>query len=73
MSTPDLSPRIAPIAEALIARSNGKYDAEFLCRLVADIASMFEGAPVQDYVVVLVMKEATDALRQLDALQPRAA
>ena len=73
VSTVDLSPRIVPIAEALIARSNGKYDPEFLCRLVADIAFMFEGAPVQDYVVVLVMKEATDALRKLDALQPRAA
>jgi hypothetical protein len=73
MSSVDLSARIAPIAEALIARSNGKYDTEFLRRLVANVAVEFEGAPVQDYVVVLVMKEALDELRKLDALRPRAA
>ena len=67
MSTVDLSPRIAPIAEALIARSNGRHDPEFLRRLVAEVAATYDGAPVQDYVVVLVTKEATDALRKLDA------
>ena len=35
---------------------------------VGDVAAMYDGAPVQDYVVVLVTKEATDALRKLDAL-----
>ena len=68
MTAVDLSPRIAPIAEALIARSNGRYDPEFVRRLVGDVAAMYDGAPVQDYVVVLVTKEATDALRKLDAL-----
>jgi len=68
MTAVALSPRIAPIAEALIARSNGRYDPEFVRRLVGDVAAMYDGAPVQDYVVVLVTKEATDALRKLDAL-----
>ena len=73
MSTASLSPRLAPIAEALIARSNGMYEAEFLRRLVARTAAQFDGAPVQDYVVVLVTRQATDELRKLDALRPIAA
>jgi hypothetical protein len=67
-SAVDLSPRIAPIAEALIARSSGRHDPEFVRRLVGDVAARYASAPVQDYVVVLVTKEATDALRRLDAL-----
>jgi hypothetical protein len=70
MSAAVLSPHMAPIVEDLIARSNGKYDAEFLHTLVANVASEFEGAPIQDYVEVLVAKEATDALRKLEALRP---
>ena len=68
MTAVGLCPRVAPIAErgALIARSNGRYDPEFVRRLVGDVAAMYDGAPVQDYVVVLVTKEATDALRKLD-------
>jgi hypothetical protein len=70
MSTDVLSKRLAPVADALIARSNGKYDAEFLRILVANAASEFEGARVQDYIEVLVAKEVADKLRQLDALRP---
>ena len=70
MSAAVLSARMSPIADALIARSNGKYDAESLRSLVADLANEFEGARVQDYLEVLVTKEATDALRRLDALRP---
>ncbi len=65
-----LSPRLSPIADALIARSNGKFDAEFLRIVVANVANEFEGARVQDYIEVLVAKEATDKLRDLDALRP---
>ena len=68
-----LSPRMSPIADALIARSNGKFDAEFLRIVVANVANEFEGARVQDYIEVLVAKEAADALRKLDALRPLAA
>jgi hypothetical protein len=64
-----LSPRLAPIADALIAKSNGKYDDHFLRILVANVANEFEDAPVQDYVEVLVAKQAADELRKLDALQ----
>ena len=73
VTTAGLSSRIALIADALIARSNGKYDDAFLRRLVANVAADFEGARVQDYIEVLVIKEATDELRRLDALRPRAA
>lgn len=70
MSPSALSTRMAPIADALIARSNGKFDEEFLRILVANVATEFEDARVQDYLEVLVAKEATDKLRQLDALRP---
>jgi predicted nucleic acid-binding protein len=70
MNAAVLSPHLIPIADALIARSNGKYDAEFLRILVANVANEFEGARVRDYIEVLVAKEATDALRKLDALRP---
>jgi hypothetical protein len=70
MSTAVLSSRISPIADALIARSNGKFDEEFLRILVANVATEFEGARVQDYIEVLVTKQAMDELRRLDALQP---
>jgi hypothetical protein len=65
-----LSPRLSPIADALIAKSNGKYDDQFLRVVVANVANEFEGAPVQDYIEVLVAKKAADELRKLDALQP---
>jgi len=65
-----LSPRLSPIADALIAKSNGKYDDQFLRVVVANVANEFEGAPVQDYIEVLVAKQAADELRKLDALQP---
>ena len=61
---------MAPIANAVIARSNGKYDEEFLRILVANVANQFEGARVQDYIEVLVAKESFDKLRSLDALAP---
>ena len=69
MSAAVLSARMSPIAEALIARSNGKYDAESLRSLVADLANEYEGARVQDYLEVLVTKEATDVLQKMDALR----
>ena len=37
---------------------------------MANVATEFEGARVQDYIEVLVAKEATDQLRDLDALKP---
>ena len=61
---------MTPVVDALIARSNGKFDEEFLRILVANVATEFEGARVQDYIEVLVAKEASDQLRQLDALKP---
>jgi hypothetical protein len=68
MDTAVLSPRLSPIADALIAKSNGKYDEEFLRILVANVATEFEGARVQDYIEVLVAKEAADEMRRLGGL-----
>ena len=73
MSAAALSKRMTPVADALIARSNGKFDEEFLRILVANVATEFEGARVQDYIEVLVAKKAADQLRQLDALRPTTA
>jgi hypothetical protein len=70
MSAAVLSTRMSPIADALIARSNGTRDAAFVRDLVAKLANQFEDARVQDYIEVLVTKEALDALRELDALRP---
>lgn len=69
MSPTQLDPTLAPIADALIARSNGTYDPQFVRALVADVASEFDGARVRNYIEVLVAKEATDELRRLHALQ----
>jgi hypothetical protein len=70
MSAVLLNPKMAPIVADLAAKSNGRYDIEFLRILVANVANEFEGARVQDYVEVLVAKQAADELRRLDALTP---
>ncbi len=70
MSSVELSERLAPVVQTLVAKSNGRYDTEFVRLLVANVATEFEGARVQDYIEVLVSKVATDELRRLDALQP---
>jgi hypothetical protein len=67
MDAPVLNPHLQFVAETLIARANGSVDAEFVHGLVADIARQFEDAPVRDFVPVLVAKEASARLRQLDA------
>ncbi len=69
MSSVEMSERLAPVVEVLVAKSNGKYDTEFVRILVASVATEFEGARVQDYIEVLVSKLASDELRKLDALR----
>jgi hypothetical protein len=64
----ELSPSLVTIADALIARSNGRHDADFVRGLVAQVAAGFEEAFVRDYVDVLIAKEAADELRRLDGL-----
>ena len=68
MSLVELDSKLAPIADSLISRSNGAYDADFVRDLVAQIASEFEGVPVRDYIDVLIAKEAMDEMRRLKAL-----
>jgi hypothetical protein len=60
---------MSPIVEMLVAKSNGKFDAEFLRVLVSNVANEFEGSRVQDYLEVLVAKRAGDELRKLGALE----
>jgi len=67
MDAPALNPHLQFVAEMLIARTNGSVDAEFVHDLVADIARQFDDALVRDFVPVLVAKEASDRLRELDA------
>ena len=68
MSLVELDSKLAPIADSLISRSNGAYDADFVRDLVAQIASEFEDVPVRDYIDVLIAKEAMDEMRRLKAL-----
>ena len=71
--TNELTPHVASIVDEVMIRSHHGYDPEFVCDLVTRLISAFDGAPVQDYVDVLVIKQATAELRRLDALQPVAA
>ncbi len=68
-STATLDPKLAPIVEKLVNQSNGAYDEAFIRELVLNVAAEFEGAPVQDYLAVLVAKEAADELRRLNGLR----
>ena len=68
-STAELDPKLESIVDSLLAKSNGAYDTAFVRDLVLNVAAEFDGAPVQDYVAVLVTKEATDELRRLHGLQ----
>ncbi len=68
MSAAVPNPRMSTIVDDLVARSNGRFDVEFVRILVANVATEFEGARVQDYLEVLVAKQAADELRRLDAL-----
>jgi hypothetical protein len=72
MSVVELDPKLVPIADSLIGRSNGAYDSDFVRDLVAHIAAEFDDVPVRDYVEVLIAKEATDEMRRLNALLARA-
>ena len=51
-------------------RTHGRYERAFISQLVDEQVQQFEGAPIQDFVRVLVIKEAMDELRRLDAMQP---
>ncbi|MCU1398062.1 MAG: hypothetical protein JWN62_1171 [Acidimicrobiales bacterium] len=68
MAEVELDPKFAPIVDRLVSRSNGAYDEDFVRDLVEHVAADFEDAPVQDYVPVLVAKEAADELRRLHGL-----
>ena len=69
MSMVELDPKLMPIADSLITRSNGIYGPDFVRDLVAHIAAEFDDVPVRDYVEVLIAKEAMDELRRLNALR----
>lgn len=67
-STAELGPKLVPVVNKLVAQSNGAYDTEFIRDLVLRIAADFDDAPVQDFLALLVAKEAGDELRHLHAL-----
>ena len=52
-----------------MSRTHGRYDRAFIGQLVDEQVQQFDGAPIQDFVRVLLIKEAMDELRRLDAQQ----
>jgi hypothetical protein len=71
--TNELNRHVASIFDEVMTQSHDGYDSEFVRDLVTRLVSAFDGAPVQDYIDVLVLKQAKDELRRLHALQPIAA
>jgi hypothetical protein len=65
MAKPDGGPHLEPIADALITRSNGAFEPQFVRSLVAEIAADFDDVRVRDFLEVLITKEAADRLRNL--------
>ena len=69
METEAFNEQFDGIVQELMARSNGTFDEVFVQQLVANIAAELEDAPVQDFVRILVAKEAADEMRRLRGLQ----
>jgi len=69
METEAFNEQFDGIVQDLMARSNGTFDEVFVQQLVLNIAAELEDAPVQDYVRILVAKEAADEMRRLRGLQ----
>lgn len=61
--------RLCPV-KVVTKRSPGYFDEAFIGDLVAGLIAECEGAPVQDFVEVLVIKEAIDELRRLTTSDP---
>jgi hypothetical protein len=59
---------LTQITRTVVARSNGKYDEEFIDGLVRRTAEQFGDATITDYLHVLVTKEAMDEMRRLRGL-----
>ena len=68
--TDEVNPHIAPIVDELIKRSHDEDDPEIVRDVVTRLVAEFDGAPVQAYVDILVLKEATDELDDMDASRP---
>lgn len=63
-------PHESSIVDAVMMRSRGRWDRQLVLGLVNDSMKMFDGAPVQQFVEVLVEKGVTDELRRIDAPCP---
>ncbi len=68
--TDEPNPHVAPIVDALIRESHDEKDPEVVREIVTRLVAEFDDAPVQAYVDVLVLKQATDELKGLDPPQP---
>ncbi len=62
--------RPTAIVDAVMKRSHGRWDRETVVGLVNESLEMFDRAPVQQFVEVLVEKGVTDELRRIDDLSP---
>lgn len=68
--TNEPNPHVAPIVEELVKRSHEEDDPEIVGEIVTRLVAEFDGAPIQAYVDILVLKEAAEELESLDGEQP---
>ncbi len=64
--TIDLHARDEVIVETVMNRSDSRFAQGVVRKIVVDYVQQFDGAPIQAYVPVLVVKKAIDALWRLD-------
>lgn len=64
--TVELHAHDADIVDEVMALSDSRYEHGVVSVIVEDCVEEFDGAPIQDYVPVLVIKKAMDELSGLD-------
>ena len=63
-------PHVASIVDTVMMRSQDRWDRGLICSLANEYVKELDGAPVQEFVEVLVIKEVMDEMRRMDALRP---
>jgi hypothetical protein len=70
MPTPEMRRHVTAIVDTVMERSHARWDVRLVRDLANEYVVEFDGAPVQDFVEVLVIKRVRDELRRLDAVHP---
>jgi hypothetical protein len=63
------NPHISRVLDMIATETKCQYDKGLVTTLVTQCAAQYEGAPVQDFVPVLVFKEVRDHLCQIERQQ----